>query len=202
MAGSGRLARRLVLAFLFVGLVPLGLLAAFGPRIVRRHFAELSRDRIAATLTGVRHELELRRQTVRDQVQTLAADPELVRQLALVAPDGTPGLSLIDHVVERRTAIGLDWLEVTDSKGAVLARGHARGDFGESLAADPLVAAATSGIALVGVEPLVAPDSGLALLAAAPVVFENRVLGVVRGGDRIDRAFAGRLATISGAAVA
>src|SRR5216684_4101310 len=109
VAGSGRLARRLVLAFLFVGLVPLGLLAAFGPRIVRRHFTELSRDRIASTLAGVRHELELRRDTVRGQVATLAADPDLVRQLALVSPDGTPVLSLIDHVVERRTAIGLDW---------------------------------------------------------------------------------------------
>jgi len=199
---SGRLARRLVLAFLFVGLVPLGLLAGFGPRIVKRHFADLSRQRITGTLAGVRHELELRRDNIRVQVSDLAVDPEIVRQVALVGPSGTPGLSLIDHVVERRNAIGLDWLEVTDKAGIVLARGHARGDFAESLATDPLIAAAIAGQALTAIAPLATPDSGLALLAAAPVTFEGQFIGVVRGCDRLDRAFASRLATLSGAAVA
>lgn len=199
---SGRLARRLVLAFLFVGLVPLGLLAGFGPRIVKRHFAELSRERITGTLAGVRHELELRRDAVRVQVADLSVDPEIVRQVALVGPSGVPRLSLIDHVVERRNAIRLDWLEVTDPHGVVLARGHARGDFAESLGTDPLIAAAMAGQALTAIAPLAGPDSGLALLAAAPISFEGQTIGVVRGGDRLDRAFASRLATLSGAAVA
>ena len=50
MAISGRLTRKLLLAFLFVALVPLGLLAAFGPRIVKRHFQDLSRERIGNVL--------------------------------------------------------------------------------------------------------------------------------------------------------
>jgi signal transduction histidine kinase len=191
-----------LLAFLFVALVPLGLLAAFGPRIVRRHFEDLARNRIAGVLGAVNRDLELRRETIRLQVQNLAADPELVRQLALVGDKGVPELSLIDRIVERREALGLDRLEVTDAQGRVLARGHARGDFGDSLAADPLIAAGLTGSSLSAVSVLSPPDSGLAILAAAPVVFEGKVLGVVRGGDRFDRPFVTRLRLLSGADLA
>ncbi len=209
MAISGRLTRKLILAFLFVALVPLGLLAAFGPRIVRRHFQDLSRERIANVLGAVGRDLDLKRETIKLQVENLAADPELVRQLALVGPEGVPNLALIDRIVERREALGLDWLEVTDSAGIVLARGHARGDFGISLAEDPLVAAARRGTSLAAISTptppdsaITAADSSLAVLAAAPVVFEGSVLGVVRGGALLDRSFIHRLRLLSGADIA
>jgi nitrogen fixation/metabolism regulation signal transduction histidine kinase len=202
VAISGRLTRKLVLAFLFVALVPLGLLAAFGPRIVRKHFQNLSRERIANVLGAVGRDLDLKRDTIKLQVENLATDPELVRDLALVAPSGEPNLALIDHVVERRDALGLDRLEVTDANGTVLARGHARGDFGDSLAQDPLIAAGRRGTSLAAISPFAGPDSGLAILAAAPVVFEGAVLGVVRGGDRIDRTFIHRMRMLSGADLA
>src|SRR5690349_15170383 len=199
VAISGRLTRKLVLAFLFVALVPLGLLAAFGPRIVRRHFEDLSRERIANVLGAVARDLDLKRETIKLQVDNLATDPDLVRELAVVAPSGEPNLALLDHVVERRDALGLDLLEVTDAAGTVLARGQSRGDFGDSLASDPLVAAGRRGTSLAAVSQLAGPDSGLAILAAAPVVFEGQVLGVVRGGDRIDRSFIHRMRLLSGA---
>ncbi len=202
MAISGRLTRKLLLAFLFVALVPLGLLAAFGPRIVRRHFEDLSRERIAAVLRAVSRDLDLHREAIQVQVGNLANDPDLVRELALAGPDGVPGLTLIDHVVERRNALAMDWLEVTDPAGTVLARGHARGDFGVSLADDPLVAASMTGTPLAAVTTLVPPDSGMAILAAAPVMFEGRILGVVRGGELLDRSFATRLRMLSGADLA
>src|SRR6187551_419737 len=145
MAISGRLTRKLMLAFLFVALVPLGLLATFGPRLVRKHFEDLSRDRIGNVLGAVSRDLDLKRETIKLQVDNLATDPELVRELAVVAPTGVPNLQLIDHVVERRDALGLDVLEVTDAAGVVLARGHARGAFGDTLADDPLVAAGRRG---------------------------------------------------------
>ena len=202
MAVRGRLTRKLLLAFLFVALVPLGLLAAFGPRIVKRHFQDLSRDRIAGVLNAVHRDLDLRKETIRLQVGNLATDPELIRELAIASPDGVPGLALIDDMVERREALALDWLEVTDPAGTVLARGHARGDFGVSLATDPLVAASMTGTPFAAVTALAAPDSGLALLAAAPVMFEGKVLGVVRGGSLIDRAFVTRMRLLSGADLA
>jgi nitrogen fixation/metabolism regulation signal transduction histidine kinase len=209
VAISGRLSRKLLLAFLFVALVPLGLLAAFGPRIVRRHFQDLSRERIASVLSQVGRDLDLKRATLKLQVEILAGDPVLVRELALVGPEGVPNLALIDYMVERREALGLDWLEVTDSAGTVLARGHSRGDFGVALADEPLVAAARRGTSLAAISNLVPPDSlgamadsGLAILAATPVVFEGNVLGVVRGGTRLDRSFANRLGILSGADIA
>ena len=202
MAISGRLTRKLVLAFLFVALVPLGLLAIFGPRLVRRHFETLSRERIADVLGAVSRDLDLKRETIKLQVDNLATDPELVRELAVVAPSGEPNLSLIDHVVERRDALGLDVLEVTDADGVVLARGHSRGAFGDSLSADPLVAAGRRGTSLAAVTNLALPDSGLAIMAGAPVVFEGKVLGVVRGGAVIDRTFIHRMRLLSGADIA
>ena len=202
MAISGRLTRKLVLAFLFVALVPLGLLATFGPRIVRRHFQDLSRERIGSVLGAVARDLDLRRDTIKLQVDNLATDPDLVRELAIVGPTGEPNLALIDHVVERRDALGLDWLEVADANGVVLARGHARGSFGDSLAADPLVAAGRRGTSLAAVSPLAPPDSGLAILAASPVIFEGAVIGVVRGGALLDRVFIHRMRLLSGADIA
>ena len=203
MAGSGRLSRRLVLAFLFVALVPLGLLAVFGPRIVRGHFQTLSRERIAAVLGAVERDLSARGETTRLQVTSLAADPDLVRLLAVGEAAGdVPQLALIDHVVERRTALGLDWLEVTGKDGTVLARGHDRGTFGIALASDPLVGAALTGQSMAAVTALAPPDTGLALLAAAPVLFEGRVLGSVRGGVRLDAPFVDRLKALTGADLA
>jgi nitrogen fixation/metabolism regulation signal transduction histidine kinase len=199
VALSGRLARRLLVAFLFVALVPLALLATFGPRLVRGRFETLSRDRVADVLDGVSRDLELRREGIRLQVEALAADPALVRRLALADATGTPELALIDDVVERRGALGLDWLEVTDAEGVVLARGHDRGTFGLELSEDPIIAAALSGQPLAAVSELAPPDSGLALLAANPVVFEGRVLGVVRGGVLLDTEFLTRLKALSGA---
>ena len=197
-----RLTRRLVLAFVFVALVPLGLLAFFGPRLVRRHFEGLSRDRIAGVHSAVLRDLDLRREAARLRIETLAASPELVRQLLIARETGEPRLELIDQVVERRIASGLDWLEVADDSGFVLARGHDRGAFGFAVAEDPLVAAALTGQSMAAVVALTPPDSGLALLAAAPIVFETQVLGVVRGGDLLDRAFVTHVHTLAGAQVA
>ncbi len=202
MLRGGRLTRRLVLAFLFVALVPLGLLAVFGPRIVRRQFETLSHQRIAGVHQAVLHDLETRRETARLRIEALAASPDLARQLQLAAVGGAPPLELIDATVERRTASGIAWLEVTDAKGLVLARGHDRGAFGFSVADDPLVAAARTGLSLAAVVPLAAPDSGLALLAAAPVTVQGTIVGVVRGGDLLDRSFVGHVHTLAGAQIA
>ncbi len=202
MLRGGRLTRRLVLAFLFVALVPLGLLAVFGPRIVRRQFETLSHQRIAGVHQAVLHDLETRRETARLRIEALAASPDLARQLQLAAVGGAPPLELIDATVERRTASGIAWLEVTDAEGMVLARGHDRGAFGFSVADDPLVAAARTGLSLAAVVPLAAPDSGLALLAAAPVTVQGTIVGVVRGGDLLDRSFVGHVHTLAGAQIA
>jgi nitrogen fixation/metabolism regulation signal transduction histidine kinase len=197
-----RLTRRLVLAFVFVALVPLGLLAGFGPRVVRRHFEALSRDRIRGVHQAILRDLELRRETARLRIQTLATSPEIVRLLLLARETGEPQIELIDDIVERRIASGLDWLEVANDSGFVLARGHDRGAFGFSVADDPLVAAARTGQSLASVVLLAPPDTGLALLAAAPVVFEETVIGVIRGGERLDRAFVTHVHTLAGAQVA
>jgi nitrogen fixation/metabolism regulation signal transduction histidine kinase len=197
-----RLTRRLVLAFVFVALVPLGILAVFGPRVVRRHFEVLSRERIRGVHQAVLRDLDLRRETARLRIETLAASPEMARLLLLARQSGEPQIELIDDLVERRIASGLDWLEVADDSGFVLARGHDRGSFGFPVADDPLVAAALTGQSMAAVVPLVAPDTGLALLAAAPVVFAGEVVGMVRGGDRLDRAFVTRVHTLAGAQVA
>jgi two-component system nitrogen regulation sensor histidine kinase NtrY len=191
-----------VLAFLFVALVPLGLLAAFGPRIVRGHFQNLARERVSGVLGAVSRDLASRKESVRLQISNLADDPVLVRFLALPGPEGVPQLPLIDYTVERRAALGLDWLEVTDADGTVLARGHDRGSFGLALAEDPLVGAALTGQAMAAVTPLAAPDSGLALLAAAPIAFERQVLGSVRGGTLLDQDFVDRGRALTGADLA
>jgi signal transduction histidine kinase len=199
---GARLTRRLVLAFLFVALVPLGLLAAFGPRIVRHHFVTLSHERIAGVHRAVLRDLERRRENARLRIETLASSPDLVRQLLVARAGGAPPLELIDATVERRNAAALAWLEVTDAEGMVLARGHDRGAFGFPVADDPLVAAALTGQSLAAVVPLAAPDSGLALLAAAPVTHEGEILGVVRGGDLLDGTFVGHVHTLAGAQIA
>jgi two-component system, NtrC family, nitrogen regulation sensor histidine kinase NtrY len=196
-----RLTRRLVLAFVFVALVPLGLLALFGPRLVRRHFETLSRDRIQGVHQAVLRDLELRKETARLRIETLAASPEIVRLLLIARETGEPQIELIDAIVERRIASGLDWLEVANDSGSVLARGHDRGAFGFPVADDPLVAAALTGQSMAAVVPLAPPDTGLALLAAAPVVFEQQVIGIIRGGDRLDRAFVTHVHTLAGAQV-
>ncbi len=197
-----RLTRRLVLAFVFVALVPLGLLAVFGPRLVRRHFESLSRDRISGVHQAVLRDLEQRRETARLRIETLAASPDIVRLLLIAGESGEPQIELIDDIVERRIASGLDWLEVANDSGIVLARGHDRGAFGFLVADDPLVAAALTGQSMAAVVPLAPPDTGLALLAATPVVFENVVIGVLRGGDRLDHAFVTHVHTLAGAQVA
>jgi len=197
-----RLTRRLVLAFVFVALVPLGILAVFGPRLVRRHFETLSAERIRSVHGAVQRDLDLRRETARLRIETLAASPEIVRLLLLARETGEPQIELIDDLVERRIASDLDWLEVADDSGFVLARGHDRGTFGFSVREDPLVAAARTGQSMAAVVALAAPDSGLALLAAAPVVFAEEVVGVVRGGDVLDRSFVTHVHTLSGAQVA
>ena len=187
---------RLILGFSLVAVVPLALALVLLEQRIRLSVREQAAARLGVAIGVVQGELATHGQQLASRLALLARDPQLKR-LLLVSTDA--GLELRRHLEEQRFLLGLDYLLVADTSGAVvadasLAPGQAPGPDAAPLEATALPVARDSGLAVV---PLLAGDA-IALDARAMIRYAGEPAGLVRGGLRLDRPFLARLQRASG----
>lgn len=190
---------RLILGFSFIAIVPLAVAIYFLSQRVEKTVAELAAERLAAALGTLQSQLRFDGERVAGKLQILGKDP-LLKRLYLLRPPGSAGTrDLSDYLAEKRFLLGLDFLQVVDTGGLVTSDGSLSSATLEKTYRDSLHARARAGITSSGlVIDTVDTISVLTLTATAPVRYENRSVGVVRGGLVFDAASLARLKQTSG----
>jgi len=107
---------------------------------------------------------------IAEKLEILARDPQL-RRLYLVRPVGSRDLS--EYLAERRVLLGLDFLQVADTAGTIVADGSAAASGSEA-------------------------TPGVAMALSASIRYQGETAGVVRGGLLLDAGFLARLRQNSG----
>ncbi len=119
---------------------------------------------------GIREEISNRSANLLRQAGKYARDETIISRL--LAPDRS---HLETRLIELFNYSNLDLLEIGDTSGFVLARGHRPGDFGEGKATQKIIGNALRGIPDADIEYGV---SGIALRAVSPI---RSTTGEIRG---------------------
>ena len=157
---------RLILGSAFIALLPLALAIFLLSFRVERMMRTEAGERLDVALGGLQSELEVQAEEVAQKLRILARDVTLKR-LYLV---GDERQELGRYLEEKRFLLGLDFLAVSDTAGAVVTSSEAR-----------------SGAA---------PDSlerGLSMSGVAPILYQGERAGLLRGGLALDSTFLQRL---------
>lgn len=176
---------RILLACLFVALVPLLVFVAGARREVRARLAAGFEARVAASSDVVRQDLS--RQAASIDARLLALAQRIVEEPApraalLRRADRT---ALIDLAPGFMPIAGLDLLLLLDADGAILGSGHFRADYERRFRGLPAMQSAT-GPALVAARR---PDGAFVALARAHTFTLAGERFAIVGGIEIDRAF-------------
>jgi nitrogen fixation/metabolism regulation signal transduction histidine kinase len=183
---------RLILAFSLVAVVPLALAMLLLEQRIRHTVREQAATRLEAAIGVAQGELAVHAERLVARLALLARDPDLKR-LHLVGADG--GLELRRRLEDQRFLLGLDYLAVLDTAGAVVADASLAPRLGGApIEAAALPPAADSGLAVL---PLAGREA-LALDARAVIRYDGAPAGLVRGGVRLDSTFLARLQSASG----
>ena len=160
---------RLILGSSLIALVPLAIAIYFLSQRVEGMVRIQAEERLGTALGGLQAELHANAEQVAQKLGILAKDVTLKR-LYLLNPGGSRDLS--QYLAEKRFLLGLDFLQVSDPSGIVVANADARS----------------------GVPPeSLADASHLTMAASAPILYQNEIAGLLRGGLALDAAFLQRL---------
>ncbi len=187
---------RLILGFALVAVVPLTVAMLVISQRIRASVQTQAAERLGATLGLLREQLRSDGGRVAERLRILGRDPDLKR-LYLLQPTG--GRDLADYLAEKRFLLGLDFLAVVDTGGAVVAdAAQAPSALGNQaparVPARPAGGPRGTGPAIENLEGAAA----LAMAAEAPILYQRRPVGALRGGFLLDAAFLARLKQTSG----
>ena len=181
---------RLIAGSSLVAVVPLAVAIYFLSHRIESMVRTQGAERLSAALGGLRSELRFDGERIAEKLRILARDPVLKR-LYLLRPAGSRDLN--EYLAERRLLLVLDFLEIADSSGTVVADGSQASGVGRGgpdlwhvSAVRPL---RPGGLLLVNLEAA----SGLAMATSAPIRYESQTSGIVHGGLVLDVDFLERL---------
>jgi nitrogen fixation/metabolism regulation signal transduction histidine kinase len=185
---------RLIWGFSLVAVLPLTLaMLLLGTRIQHTVRAQAA-TRLDLAIGVVQTQMRSDGDRLQQQLSLLARDPQLKR-LVLVPTGGD--LELRQYLADQRFLLGLDYLVVTDTLGAVLgdaASAAAMHGDDSPLGAEHLPPRADDGLTVASL----AGGPALALDVRAGIPWLDRRAGIVRAGIRLDSAFLARLQRSSG----
>jgi len=187
---------RLILGFAIVALVPLASAMYLLSRRVEGTVREQAAERLNAALGRLAAGLTLDGERIAEKLQILARDP-LLKRLYLLRPAG--GRDLTEYLAEKRFLLGLDFLHVADTSGAVVADAAtaasalARADPG-AIQIGPLPSRGSHGPVIESLPAAAA----LVMAASVPIRYEGAIAGLLRGGLALDAGFLARLERSSG----
>jgi two-component system, NtrC family, nitrogen regulation sensor histidine kinase NtrY len=187
---------RLILGSSLIAVVPLTIVMLVLSQRIEHMVREQAGERLRIALGSLGARLEADGQQVSDRLEIVARDPQLKR-LVLLRPRGNRDLQ--EFLAERRFLLGLDFLQVVDSSGDVIADGGATSSV---ITLDPqdftALAHARPSRGAGPVRESFEGHAGLALTAVTEIRYENESVGALRGGERLDSTFLEQLKQSSG----
>jgi two-component system, NtrC family, nitrogen regulation sensor histidine kinase NtrY len=187
---------RLILGSSLIAIVPLALVMLMLSHRIDTLVRQQAGERLSSALGSLGAKLEADGRRASGRLEIVARDPQLKR-LYLLRPRGSRDLQ--EFLAERRFLLGLDFLQVTDTSGAVIADGGATSSVIALDAGDVARHAhARSGAPAGFVRESLDGRTGLALTAVTEIPYENRIVGALRGGQLLDSAFLEQLGQANG----
>lgn len=181
---------RLILGFSLVAIVPLAVAMVLLSQRIQSALRTQATERLSAALGILEGQLRTDGERIDKQLEILVKDPQLKR-LYLVQPTGGPDLA--EHLAEQQFLLGLDFLLIADTSGALVADGSTAPSTRTGREAFDAGTRA-SGLVVEALESVPA----LAMATSAPIVYRNQTVGIVRGGVVLDAALLARLKQTSG----
>lgn len=187
---------RLILGSSLVAVIPIALTMFLLAQRIEQTVRVQASERLEATLGALRAQIERDATGAGERLRLLASEPELKRLVLLRSADAR---AVSDYLAERRFLLGLDFLQVTDTTGAVLADAAMSAADRASGPAFRVRAAAPEdpgevGVGTAGIEG----GNGLALVARAPIRYERTPAAILTGGLVFDASVLRRLKQSSG----
>jgi two-component system, NtrC family, nitrogen regulation sensor histidine kinase NtrY len=181
---------RILLACIAAALVPLALFATGARREVRARVGAQFEERVAATTSVIRQDLDMHRRTLDARLLSAARrlDADAVVRAALL--QHTERTAVLDFAPDVMPALNVDYLLLMDGDGTVLSSGHFRSEFDRRSTALPALLAA-DGPVLVRARTATGPLLALARARAVDIGSRRVVLAA---GVRVDSTFVDRLA--------
>ncbi len=199
-----RLGTRLTLAFLAVALIPAGAILTLTWFTVEARFEEEFTERLDGVASGLRTELDLLGERIREKIKELSETEEVERILVDMIRGTLDRRALIRMASKWMRAWDLDLLTVLDGQGKVLSCGHLPARYGsrddasyELAARQPL----TPSIRRAQVSREGRIEENLAVVVGASRRFADAEVHIV-GGRLLDQGFVEHLEKLSGAVVA
>ena len=186
---------RLVIGSALIAVLPIALVTLVLSQRLQSQVRAQATQRLNDALGGLESELDRDGRRMDVQLGQLAGDPALKR-LYLLRPSGSRDLSEV--LAGRRALLGLDFLEIADTHGVVVADAAADGisDVRPDSASARASAGGTPGHAVLAMSVNGAP--AFALASARQIPYENDWVGSVRGGLWLDAGFLARLKRTGG----
>ena len=187
---------RLIAGSILIAIVPLAVVTWVLSRQIATLVRTQAEQRLTAVLEGLKTQIEADGGRLDQQLDRLARDGTLKRTY-LLQPAGSRDLS--EMLADRRVLLGLDFLQIADTRGVTIADASEGAaptaiEDRDSTRAWTNSRRVAHGIGMVHTDG----DPVFAIVAAAPIPYEGESVGTVRGGLRLDSAFFQRLKASSG----
>jgi signal transduction histidine kinase len=180
-----------------IAVVPLAVVMVLFSQRMRTVVRSEAAERLSGALGAIEARLDSDGRRLSEKLAILGRDP-LLKRLYLLRPHG--GRDLTDYLSERRVLLDVDFLQVADTSGALIAE--------DAAVAPPIVIEDLDSSAAGAKEESVSRGvialerrggvPGLAMAASGSIRYENQVVGRVRGGRVLDAAFLENLKRESG----
>lgn len=199
-----KLSRQIILLLIVAAVLPISAVFISLTIYANRQREALVSMRLNDTYSGAVNSYEKIGGSILTQMEQLSQDPALIRYLLVKDQLGyIDQQGLIDYTTDMRRLLNLDYLAIIAPDGAVLARGHDPGMFGDRVSDDPVFAEALRGQKVKSLDKVsLGNEEMLTSVALTPVWYENRqMVAVLAGGKAIDDEFCRNLQALSGAEV-
>lgn len=165
-------------------------------KLVTSRFDALAAKQLNTQLASLKIFIAREEENITNRLERTAQTNTDIRLLMLSRPvDFNRLTSLLETLLK---SIGLDFLELIDKNGVVIASAHNPAEIGELKLNDSYIRSAISGKLTSGIsEEKILKETCLAIKSAVPIYHRKEIVGVLSGGIKIDRKFLAGLKPIS-----
>lgn len=190
--------KKLIITLLVLIIIPIVVIAYFAFDIIGTKMTASQLKQVEATRNYVSNLLDQYRIKSLNYIKFLKTEQSLVDAIFITTMTLEKS-RLIEELKKHTETLDVDSIEVIETNGKVLARGHNPDKFGDDKSQKDIVQIALTGKVVAGIE--VDTDNEYSINAAGPVIREDETIAVIMTGIYFNNSLANRIKAFSGAEI-
>jgi len=187
--------KKLIVTLLVLIIIPIVVIAYFAFDIIGTRMAASQLKHFESTRNHVSNLLDQYRIKSLNYIKFLKTEQSLVDAIFITTMTLEKS-RLIEELKKRIEMLDVDSIEVIETNGKVLARGHNPDKFGDDKSQKNIVRTALTGKVVAGIE--IDTDNKYSINAAGPVIREDDTIAVIMTGIYFNNSFANKIKALSG----